>query len=1175
MLASALCLVLILPSVSFAPATAAAGEWTGTIDGDFRGVDDGSFGDFRRHAEFTFTVKQDGAISGSGTGWEQKARYYDDGSLCGEGRADVTFRVSGSFDRTTGKAEIKLEEFTPPTYNDSCFNVVMHPFGSWRSFKIELKDGASLDSGAGTRRPGSDYPPPRGTDVLVMHGEGEVIGDKPPAECPALTITPTLPPASDPRNLAKPSDGVSYRLRVDWGGSLPVSVDFVVIGGDGQTIIPQFQFDPANMTTTPISVLMDVTTRHAATGSYPIGIGVQVRDPDSGQLCWAATAVALVVSEESRASVLSLIRQSGDVNIMPDAAEDGTGVVVETGNDGAATLTAPSSADNSTTVDVNSNTRFTFDQLAKMVEKARDQEFAYELGAREEDEQFAYELWESQEESLVNTLLGKVEKISNSIRDFVYSSALGRDAIIRSNDILTCLIAPADPQVADLCSQQSMIFIHKGELHVVDVSEKSRAIDKVNEPVLLTDNSLIIPTDTEYAVKVQQSRSSVVTTVTMLEGSAIVVDLVSEDVKLVNAGQQYSMSASDAGGAIQTKDDIQDMSQNPGWWKVRIGDYATARDIDTTDGAKPVGRTSAFSDDDIWVWIEFLDLPADEANKVEFKWYGPDGSLYDTGDYPVFAEPFTGYWDSYRAFDLMGAGSYDATEKTGRWKVDVYYDGDFVKEIPFYIAKNTLVKDQSVTYGVFAYVEADDAEIKNTLENSFVQSSVAGFAGAENIKESNDIEWIKTTILDASSEGLLQSTLKLRGKSPVSGETTSLNDALLRTFIPTIGIDENFAVDTGNDGSIASIPSQLTFDGFVNISKGSGESNIETFQFSATKRLAADDASSDITITNNYEKYTGILVSSIVSGELTDPSIGNVRFTLAIGAEQLDIPTTLTITSIASEIQQNQQASVTGAISPPVNEGQVVLTYTKNDSSDEPIKRTMAVTNGAFSDSYNMEKDGTYTVTAEYLGSGAFLSSTTDAKTLTVNPSGCLIATAAFGSELTPQVQFLRSFRDNHILSTAAGSSFMNAFNTWYYSFSPYVADYERGQPWLQQAVRAAIYPLLGILTISEKAYASIPGEYGAVAAGMVASSMIGAVYFWPAAVAVQRFNKHDRKVVSVLTIVLAGLAAGAVSISLLVADQAALTISTPLLVVTIVAISALFSARLIGHMINKIARKN
>ena len=39
--------------------------------------------------------------------------------------------------------------------------------------------------------------------------------------------------------------------------------------------------------------------------------------------------------------------------------------------------------------------------------------------------------------------------------------------------------------------------------------------------------------------------------------------------------------------------------------------------------------------------------------------------------------------------------------------------------------------------------------------------------------------------------------------------------------------------------------------------------------------------------------------------------------------------------------------------------------------------------------------------------------------------SGCLIATAAFGSELSPQVQFLRNFRDNRILSTVSGSKLL------------------------------------------------------------------------------------------------------------------------------------------------------
>ena len=59
---------------------------------------------------------------------------------------------------------------------------------------------------------------------------------------------------------------------------------------------------------------------------------------------------------------------------------------------------------------------------------------------------------------------------------------------------------------------------------------------------------------------------------------------------------------------------------------------------------------------------------------------------------------------------------------------------------------------------------------------------------------------------------------------------------------------------------------------------------------------------------------------------------------------------------------------------------------------------------------------------------------------------GCLIATATFGSELAPEVQKLREIRDNSLLQTESGEKFMNSFNDFYYSFSPIVADYERGK---------------------------------------------------------------------------------------------------------------------------------
>jgi len=79
---------------------------------------------------------------------------------------------------------------------------------------------------------------------------------------------------------------------------------------------------------------------------------------------------------------------------------------------------------------------------------------------------------------------------------------------------------------------------------------------------------------------------------------------------------------------------------------------------------------------------------------------------------------------------------------------------------------------------------------------------------------------------------------------------------------------------------------------------------------------------------------------------------------------------------------------------------------------------------------------------------------------------GCLIATAAFGSEMAPQVQFLRELRDNTVLQTQSGVSFMTGFNQFYYSFSPAVADLERENPIFKEAVKLTLTPLLTSLTL-------------------------------------------------------------------------------------------------------------
>ena len=95
---------------------------------------------------------------------------------------------------------------------------------------------------------------------------------------------------------------------------------------------------------------------------------------------------------------------------------------------------------------------------------------------------------------------------------------------------------------------------------------------------------------------------------------------------------------------------------------------------------------------------------------------------------------------------------------------------------------------------------------------------------------------------------------------------------------------------------------------------------------------------------------------------------------------------------------------------------------------------------------------------------------------------GCLIATAAYGTELAPQIQALREMRDNVVLETASGSAFMHGFNQIYYSFSPAVADMQRQNDTFNDVVRVLITPLLATLSVME--LADVDSEFEVVLMG-------------------------------------------------------------------------------------------
>jgi len=118
---------------------------------------------------------------------------------------------------------------------------------------------------------------------------------------------------------------------------------------------------------------------------------------------------------------------------------------------------------------------------------------------------------------------------------------------------------------------------------------------------------------------------------------------------------------------------------------------------------------------------------------------------------------------------------------------------------------------------------------------------------------------------------------------------------------------------------------------------------------------------------------------------------------------------------------------------------------------------------------------------------------------------GCLIATAAFGSEMAPQVQFLREIRDNTVLQTESGTSFMTGFNQFYYSFSPVVADYERENPAFKEAVKITLTPLLTSLTLLQ--YVDIDSESEMLGYGIAIILLNIGMYFIAPAVLITKIR--------------------------------------------------------------------
>ena len=505
-------------------------------------------------------------------------------------------------------------------------------------------------------------------------------------------------------------------------------------------------------------------------------------------------------------------------------------------------------------------------------------------------------------------------------------------------------------------------------------------------------------------------------------------------------------------------------------------------------------------------------------------------TMYFNGTYPSVIVPSLG---SVTARNLTFTVATTSAVEPGSYPITISGTGSAVTHYYYVI----LVIEATGDFTIAASPDTLSVNQGETASVTITVTSTGGFVSKTNLKW----EWVGTkptgvtpslspTSVTPTSGGSKDSTLKI--------ETTS--SATLGTF--NIMVTGSSYPKVHNTNVTVEIKSIATFE--VQASPASrsvypGQSAEYTVTVTTTGGY-----NKDIVFTLNPAPPSGISYAfsppsvtppSVTTSTLTVYTTSTVptgTYTLTIqgtGDGKTDTyQVTLTVSQKASSaisisldkssIRVGDSVRVSGSISPPPGSGYAVtIEYSVDGSAWTTLTTVDTASDGSYGYTWAPPSGGSYRLRSSWEGSIAYNGDISGEVTLTVESvptPRCIIATATYGSELSPEVQFLRSFRDGTVMLTFAGSEFMKAFNAWYYSFSPYMAQFIAGNTFARAVMKVLLYPLIGILHLAAMTYNafSFSHELAVVMAGLVASALIGLVYFSPLAILALALLRRYRK---------------------------------------------------------------
>jgi parallel beta-helix repeat protein len=277
-----------------------------------------------------------------------------------------------------------------------------------------------------------------------------------------------------------------------------------------------------------------------------------------------------------------------------------------------------------------------------------------------------------------------------------------------------------------------------------------------------------------------------------------------------------------------------------------------------------------------------------------------------------------------------------------------------------------------------------------------------------------------------------------------------------------------------------------------------------------------------------YATYTPTIVgdwsvSASWAGDAEYETTTSPPATFSVSPQVSKVQTSLTIQSSEGVYCRGAQIIITGTTSPALADETITLTFNIDTGLGGNTFNATTTSAGSYQwsgwSSDNSFSSGTYEVWASWTGNTTHHDATSGAISFIVRsptitfpyPICCFIATATYGSELAPEVQFLRNFRADTVLTTFTGRQFMAVFNAIYYSFSPQVASGIASHDGFRAVARGVLFPLIRILQVGEwvtQRFAISP-DLGIVAFVLLVSALLSLVYLVPWALLLSAWRRY------------------------------------------------------------------